>query len=620
MILRSAFTAACLVAVLSSPGCVPWTTDLPPDLAARVNGQTGTIMPQGFVSAGGSTPETVEEGRKQLIARIEQVRSEKKAELEVEVAGINEIRNGPDGLPETEDDLTTEAARAIWDERNPDAAERDSVGRTLSVADLRLLVLQRNLDLEVVAFDPAIAAQRLGAEQAKFDATLFFGAQFQDQNLSNGKSTPFDISSPNPVLNGEQGFLTGSETERDLYEIEVGAKVPLPTGGEIKFGQVFLNDDKDTDFGASTEDRSRLKFSLTQNLLRNAGIDVNTASIRIADYGKRATEAKTKLTAIRILANAEKAYWKLWGAREVVRIREEQFELATDNVALIEFRIDRGVSAELERFSANLAVVKQLQKLREAEVGVRLDERKVRLSVNEADLTAPSADDSFLPVTEPQLLRFDLDPGDLVQQALRNRMDLLELELKLAADAVNIDFAENQTLPVFAFDFDYELSQRGATTTSAFGDAFDRDDQTIGVGFRAEIPATNRRALAKYAEALAVRGRRLAKRSARVLKIQGETLDALDRLNFGWNLVLLARQGVIAATANYDAEIQRLTTGASSSQDVLIALQLLGDARADEVKAVVSYQLAQIDLAFATGTLLGYSGTELGPLMVPGAR
>jgi len=38
----------------------------------------------------------------------------------------------------------------------------------------------------------------------------------------------------------------------------------------------------------------------------------------------------------------------------------------------------------------------------------------------------------------------------------------------------------------------------------------------------------------------------------------------------------------------------------------------LGDAQVREIRAVTDYQVYLIDLAFATGTLLGYSQVDLG--------
>ena len=49
----------------------------------------------------------------------------------------------------------------------------------------------------------------------------------------------------------------------------------------------------------------------------------------------------------------------------------------------------------------------------------------------------------------------------------------------------------------------------------------------------------------------------------------------------------------------------------------LEALTELGQAQIREISAIVDYQVAQIDLAFASGTLLGYARVDLSPLELP---
>ena len=45
--------------------------------------------------------------------------------------------------------------------------------------------------------------------------------------------------------------------------------------------------------------------------------------------------------------------------------------------------------------------------------------------------------------------------------------------------------------------------------------------------------------------------------------------------------------------------------------EVLETLTKLGEAQVKEVKAIADYQVALVDLSYATGTLLGYSRVEI---------
>ncbi|HMO26535.1 MAG TPA: TolC family protein, partial [Tepidisphaeraceae bacterium] len=53
--------------------------------------------------------------------------------------------------------------------------------------------------------------------------------------------------------------------------------------------------------------------------------------------------------------------------------------------------------------------------------------------------------------------------------------------------------------------------------------------------------------------------------------------------------------------------------GLRTSTDVLDAQTRLADARSSEIGALADYQIAQVDLAYATGTLLGAAAIEWSP-------
>jgi hypothetical protein len=53
--------------------------------------------------------------------------------------------------------------------------------------------------------------------------------------------------------------------------------------------------------------------------------------------------------------------------------------------------------------------------------------------------------------------------------------------------------------------------------------------------------------------------------------------------------------------------------GQRTSTDVLIAAGLIADAQFAEIDALTQYQNAKVDLAVATGTMLGYGRVAFGP-------
>ena len=102
------------------------------------------------------------------------------------------------------------ASRSIVPPQKPDDAmeellaqelpiEAPTTQRTVSIVEVRQAVLEGNLELKTELVSPKIARANLGAEEAKFEATIFAGYTRNDQgvvtNLEQGESRPAAMSS-----------------------------------------------------------------------------------------------------------------------------------------------------------------------------------------------------------------------------------------------------------------------------------------------------------------------------------------------------------------------------------------------------------------------------------------
>ena len=110
---------------------------------------------------------------------------------------------------------------------------------------------------------------------------------------------------------------------------------------------------------------------------------------------------------------------------------------------------------------------------------------------------------------------------------------------------------------------------------------------------------------ARLQSALLTRLQRLATREQQEAQINQEIADALDTLETTWQTLLAARQSVLLEARVLGAEQRQFDLGLVTSTDVLDAQTRLANARSREASALATYQIAQTDLAFATGTVLG---------------
>jgi outer membrane protein TolC len=131
------------------------------------------------------------------------------------------------------------------------------------------------------------------------------------------------------------------------------------------------------------------------------------------------------------------------------------------------------------------------------------------------------------------------------------------------------------------------------------------------------MPFNNEEARARVRRALLQQIQSLATKESREQEIRSGVLNAADAIETGWQRIMAARQAVIAATRALQSEQRQFDLGRSTSNDVLNAASTLGDAQIAEVQAITDYQIAQVELALATGTLLGAAKVDIEPYKGP---
>ena len=488
------------------------------------------------------------------------------------------------------------AARSIVPPQKPDEAmeellanrlpiEPTETKRSVNIAEVRQAVLEGNLELRTELVSPEIARANLGAEEAKFEATIFAGYTRNDQGV---------------VTNLEQGEPASSN------EFLAGLRLPLASGGTLTVDTLATQSDLASSFLNAEPWESNVRFSISQPLLRGAGV-VNTASIRIAKWNRDLADARLKLAAIRILADADKAYWRLYEAWRELDVRKSQYQLAATQLERAQRRLAAGDAPEIDVIRARSGIGRTLESIIRADATLRQRQRALKRIMNLADLPIDSAT-ALEPGTEPDPIRIELDGHALAAEAVKNRMEMLELEIQLSIDATTVDIRRNEALPVFAFEYRYSIQGDDTTFDSAYNSLGDSDSHRIGIN--GEVPIGNEQRENRLSAAILQRVQRLATKEARTQSIQAEVYDALDRLKQSWQSILAARLETMLAARTLQGEERQFDVGLRTSTDVLDALSRLADAQSREVQSLAAYQIALVDIAFATGTLLGQSKVE----------
>lgn len=508
--------------------------------------------------------------------------------------------------------VTVDLKKALKPFESP---ESDSIvplaqGAQVTIADMRQRALQNNLQIKVAKMDPELAKQSLREEQAKFDQVIFAYAKYAEKDTPAMAGDKVILKSDNALLNGELAKLNLDAQKKEYWDVEAGVKVPLRTGGTVTLSAPLENRQSLGKF-ASDQYRSALRFSFSQPLLRNAGQQANEASIRVAELDRDSVQLKTRLQTIRIVATVDKAYWELYEAWAALDVRKNQFEYASQNLAMVKRRVQEGLTAAVEVNRAQIGVADRMEALIVAETNLKLAQRQLQFLLN--DLPDDQAAQSpWVPMTAPNLVKFEFDRAHLIRDALDSRIELLDQELKLSADLIQIDYLQNQTLPLFTLDYQYgALSGSGERFGDIGQDLFGSRYRDWSVGLKFEMPVSNEARKAKLDRAVAQRMQRLTTKTLQTLTVKREIHDTLDKVEQNWQRIIAARQQVLVAGINYEAELKQFNEGLRTMTEVLETLTRLGEAQLKEIRAISDYQVSLVDVAYATGTVLGHGQISL---------
>lgn len=467
----------------------------------------------------------------------------------------------------------------------------------LTIYEARRLAIQGNLDLRVELFNPTIARTAVTEAEAAFEAQFTANIDFAKSDAATATQ-----------LESSQG---------ESLSADVGIDVPLRTGGTLRLGVPVRRIETDNAFSLlNPYYAAGPAVTLSQPLLRGAGFDVNAQSIRVAFYQYQRTQARTKLEVTRVLADVDRAYWRLYAAREELKLRVAEHDLAVAQLERARRQQRAGSGAEPDVVRAESGVADRLESIILAENALRDRQRELKRIVNAPGLDVASAT-TVVPATPPVAMRYKLDGPTLADAAIGQRMELLEEELRIAEGTSNVRVARNGLLPLASLEYTYNINGLGPSLDDALSQVRDKRFEDHRLGLRVQIPIGNEAARSRLRRAIDVRQQQLATREQREVQVRQEVLDAADQLDANWQRILAARRRVIAAARVLEVETRQFNLGLRTSTEVLDAQTRLADARLSEITAVAEYQIAQVDVAFATGTVLGASRVAWEPTIAP---
>ena len=469
----------------------------------------------------------------------------------------------------------------------------------LDLTAVRASVLENNLGIRVSRLEPAIASERVQRERAKYEWTFGLIAD-------GGRDVDFA-----PPL--QQELWNGS--------VRPNLNIPLATGGtlDVDWKLMYFNDQLNSLVPGDNDGwQSVPRISMAQPLLRGGGRLVSENSILVAEFGQRRIEIRTRMAVHQSLVDAERAYWRAYGASRAFEIALESYRRAEAQVGVAERLAQAKLAAPAEITKAKYLAISQIDQVIRASELFRSRSRLLKQAMNRTDI--PMDDSVVLELASgPELVQYRFKAETVLDTAYRQRTELLEAEFAIAESTLGVQVAQNGLMP--------RLDAFGTVAPTGFGQSLGTaivdtgTDSTTAVAFNAglrlQVPLGNEAAKADMRAALYQRLKELATARDRRLSITREVWDSISRTNTGWQSVLATRQGVALAGAAYDGVRRLYEKRAATITDLTQSLLQLADAQRAETVSVVEYQLALLDLTDAAGLVPGRAGLSYDAVPLP---
>lgn len=494
------------------------------------------------------------------------------------------------------------------------------------VIDLRLdeavsLALERN---------PTIAAERLNP---RLEELSLAGLRYTYRPVLQTTVTQ------NNTVQLPRNQLTGGErVSDDTQTYTFGADQAVPWGGgNVQLSWVNRRQESSSAFNTfNPQYNTELEAVLTQPLLRNLRTDNTRTQIALTEIDRDVANVQLRATLTNTGADVRNAYWDLVYAIQAVEVAKQSLELAEKLVEDNQARVEVGAMAPLDVVQAEAEAAARRQTLVQAEATHRIAELSLkRLIVT--GTSDPRWRARLNPVDQPSVTKQEIDVAAALKNALGSRTDLAEARRGLEATDLTTRFYRNQSLPAVDLVASYGLQGIGGTQIlregglggdvseripGDFGDALQRmtgrDFPTWNIEVQLSYPIGGNPASANYQRARIERQQADMELKALELQVATEVTNAALQVESTLEQVEAARATRELAEQRLDAEQTRFDVGLSTAFFVVQAQRDLADAANVELRAVLDYRKALVELERVqlapggAGLSLGTSGGGAG--------
>ena len=491
--------------------------------------------------------------------------------------------------------------RAAEDTKTQQWERREAI----ALVDAAIRALKSNLDITISRQTKESRLSDIVVEQAKFDPTLSVNGQYlRTVNPLN-----------RPVFGGTQSNLTEITIfDQRNSSVTVDAQTNLVTGGnlDLNYSPAYTNVNPAVAQGFLFNPAwtGGLAMTLTQPLLRNAGLDVNKTFIRIAQNNAAVEEHVFRDRVLTVLATVEQTYWELVFANENLKVAEAALKAAQNLLAENRAKAKAGVMSIVDVLQAEAAVASRVEQILIAEKSIRDQEDQLRRLLNPGE-NELREDLRLTPQDPPAVALQPISLQEAIDIAIERRPEIVQAKKNVDSSELNTNFAKNQLLPTLSFQGTLGLAGLGGNLGNSVNSNFSGDFYNYGAGLVLSYPLGNRSAWSTYNK------RQMEGRNAQVslVSVRQQIIvgvrEAVRRVQTDFKRIETTRSARIMAEKQLQAEQERLKVGLSTTRFVLEFQRDLATAQGNELRAIVDYNKSLSNLERHKATTLDRYNLEI---------
>ena len=465
---------------------------------------------------------------------------------------------------------------------------RAQVVQSLTIQDCISRALQNNLEIKFDRINPTIAQWGVVGQQGVYDPLLSASLNYQDAWLPRDTTQVFTNA------------LSQTTVITRTLEPNFGLSGKLPTGATYDFSS------QNTRYSGNAVSNflytGQTSASISQPILKNFGLGINSAQIRIARKNQAIAQQNFIQLVMNKISAVCNAYYEWIFTIEDHRAKMQTLDEAKELLDQTRKRADIGTQSPLDVIQAEAgvaeneqAVITSAQAIKDAENALK---RLISQQVTEFRGT------TLVPTDFPIAQAMSLDSTQSVRVALEKRPDYMSAKHNLEIQNIAVQYNRNQLWPEIDLQGSYGVNGRG-TTDNNYIDSLTSDDYPVwSAGVVVTFPLGNRQARSNYNIAKLDATQALINLKALEQDIIIQVEDAIGHVGSSIKAVEAARAASRLAEASLDAEKKKLLAGTSTTFLVLQAQAQLGSSRSAEVRARASYSESLIALDLAEGTIL----------------